>query len=180
MQGRSRAAALLLVLGIAACAGAPTSEPARGPQVSLPLHLAWFEGAQVHYVTTDVSDAAMARDLGVNHVALLANAASPAGSPPGTRTAVDLVYAFPGGEQINVFASAPAPAGPDNANRAYSPLWQVVVVRWAEGRGVRALTSEEAVLDAAEKGDVSITRTRIVVNCPVVRSADGRALRGVR
>ena len=73
-------------------------------------------------MTTDISDPDMARDMGVNHGPMLAAAAPPAGSPPGTRTAMNLVYMFPGAEQVNVFPSAPVPAGPDNSNRAYSPL----------------------------------------------------------
>jgi hypothetical protein len=47
-------------------------------------------------------------------------------------------------------------------------------------RPVRTLTSQEAVLEAAEEGEVELVPTRIVVNCPVVRSSDGTALKGVR
>ena len=42
------------------------------------------------------------------------------------------------------------------------------------------LNSEEAVLDAVDKGDVQLTQTSIIVNCPVIRSADGVGLRGLR
>ena len=131
-------------------------------------------------MTTDVSDADMAREMGVNHVPQLAAAAPPAGSPPGTRTAVDLVYVFPRGEQRSVFPSAPIPTGPGNTNKAYSPLWQLVIVQWVDGRTRRELTSEEAVLDAVERGDVALTRTGIIANCPIIRSTDGLALKGVR
>lgn len=144
------------------------------------LKRAWFDGRVVDYVTTDVSDAAMARELGVNFVPRLAAALPPAGSPPGTPSSVDLVYMFPGREQLNVFPSAATPAGAANADQDYSPLWNVVMVRRVEGRPVRTLTSQEAVLEAAEKGEVELVSTRIVVNCPVVRSSDGTALKGVR
>ena len=39
---------------------------------------------------------------------------------------------------------------------------------------------DKALLDAADKGELRLTRTRIVVNCPVLRSADGSALAGLR
>lgn len=146
----------------------------------MPMQRAWFEGRVVAYVTTDVSDAAMARELGVNFVPRLAAALPPPGAPPGTPSSVDLVYVFPGREQFNVFPSAAQPAGADNADRDDSPLWNVVMVRRVEGRPVRTLTSQEGILDAQEKGEITLVPTRIVVNCPVVRSGDGTALRGVR
>ena len=54
------------------------------------------------------------------------------------------------------------------------------MVDWQPGRPARPLRSEEEVLAAADKGDVRLTRTAIVINCPVVRSADGRGLTGLR
>jgi len=166
----------------AGCVGLAPSPPAAAParSVSLPVQQAWFEGRRVDYISTDVSDAAMASMMGINHVPQLAAAAAPAGSLPGTRNATDRVYKFSKDEQIAIFASAPLPAGADNTSRAYSPLWVVVMVDWVAGRTPRGLVSEEAVLAAEEKGDVKLTRTSIVINCPVVRSADGRGLRGVR
>ena len=176
---RGAVTACALAWLVVAC-GSPGRVSSTEFGVTLPLRMAWFEGRIVEYVTTDVSDADMARMMGVNHVPMLALAAAPAGSPPGTRTAVDRVYVFPGEEQINVFASAPVPAGPSNASPAYTPLWRAVMVRWAVGRRPRMLNSEEVVLDAVDKGDVQLTQTSIIVNCPVVRSADGAALRGLR
>jgi hypothetical protein len=179
---RNRTRSLMLAAAIisAGCA-APAVAPSAGARsVSVPLQQAWFEGRLVEYISTDASDEGMARMMGINHVPQLAAAAAPAGSPPGTRNAVDNVYKFSKDEQIAVFASAPQPAGADNASRAYTPLWAVVMVEWAAGQQPRALVSEEAVLAAAEKGEVRLTRTRIVINCPIVRSADGRALTGLR
>jgi hypothetical protein len=176
MPPRRTTLALLGTLVLCACAS-PLPDT---PSVTLPLQQAWFEGRRVGYISTDVSDAEMARVMGMNHVPQLAAAAAPAGSPPGTRGATERVYMFPGGEQINVFPSAPQPAGAANANRAYSPLWLVVLVHWQPGRTVQTLRSEEAVLAAAERGDLRLTRTAVVVNCPVVIDADGRRLPGLR
>lgn len=162
--------ALALALSAAACA-----VPLPG-EVSLPLRRAWVEGRQVDYVTTDISDATMARMEGVNHVPRLALALG----GPGRPSVTERVYKFVNGEQITVFQSAPQPVGGANADRSYSPLWRMVLVRWLRPAALRELRSEEEVLAAQERGDVSLELTDIVVNCPVVRSADGASLRGVR
>ena len=160
---------LALVLCLTACATGPA-------EVRLPLHRAWVDGRQVEYVTTDISDAAMARQEGVNHVPRLAQALG----GPGRPSVTERVYKFVNGEQITVFQSAPRPAGGVNADPNYSPLWRMVLVRWLRPAALRELRSEEEVLAAQERGDVSLEVTDIVVNCPVTRSADGQALRGVR
>lgn len=158
-----------MLLGLAGCASGPA-------EVRLPLRHAWVDGRQVDYVTTDISDATMARMEGVNHVPRLAQALGGPGRPAVT----ERVYKFVNGEQITVFQSAPRPAGGANADPNYSPLWRMVLVRWLRPAALRELRSEEEVLAAEERGDVSLEVTDIVVNCPVVRSAEGQALRGVR
>lgn len=142
----------------------------------LPLQRAWFEGRRVEYVTTDVSDAAMAAAMGVNHTPRLADAVG----APSRFGVLERVYKFAAGEQINVFPSAPTPAGPGNRDTAYSPLWRIVMVHWQRPANRRELRSEEQVLAAEQAGEVSLTVTDIVVNCPVVRDGAGRPLRGVR
>ena len=158
-----------MLLGLAGCASGPA-------EVRLPLRQAWVDGRQVDYVTTDISDATMARKEGVNHVPRLAQALGGPGRPAVT----ERVYKFVNGEQITVFQSAPRPVGGTNADASYSPLWRMVLVRWLRPVALRELRSEEEVLAAQERGDVSLEVTDIVVNCPVVRSAEGQALRGVR
>lgn len=145
---------------------------AEAPEVTLPLKEAWFEGQIVHYVSTDISDPGIARKQGINYVPALADTLKP-GMP------VERAYKFPGDEQATVLPSIPRPVGGANADATYSPLWVLVMVRWKPGATPRTLTSEEAVLAAAEKGEVELTRTRIVANWPVVR-AGGAALQGVR
>lgn len=167
-----RLAVGVLTLGLLACASAP--------QVSLPLRFAWFEGRQVGYVSTDASDAEVARALGVNHAPRLAATVPADNAPPGQRHALERVYHFTDGAQINVFPSVPTPLGPASTDRAYSPLWRMVEVAWQAGATRRLLTSEEAVLDAVERGHLSLRVTRVVVNCAVVSDADGSVLPGGR
>ena len=122
----------------------------------LPRLEAWVDGRRVEYVTTDISDAAMARQAGVHHVPRLAGAIG-----MGQASLTERVYKFSDGAQISVFASAPPDAN-------YSPLWRLVLVRWKPGRPARELRSEEAVLAAADAGEVELVVTGIVVNCPIV------------
>ena len=172
MHACRRLAAATLLLSLVACASAP--------QVSLPLRVAWFEGRLVGYVSTDASDAAVARELGVNHAPRLAATVPADPAAPGQRHALERVYHFTDGAQINVFPSVPQPVGPDSTDRAYSPLWRVVEVAWLPGFTRRALTSEEAVLDAVERGELSLRMTRVVVNCAVVADDNGALLPGAR
>ncbi|WP_077037940.1 hypothetical protein [Pelomonas sp. KK5] len=139
-------------------------------EITLPLKEAWYEGQMVHYVSTDVSDQNLARKQGLNYVPSLADALK-AGP-------VEKAYKFPGEEQGSVLPSIPRPLGAGNADTNYHPLWVLVMVRWKPGVAQHVLKSEEAVLAAEEKGEVELTRTKIVVNWPVVRVGDN-ALPGV-
>lgn len=154
----------LLLLAAAATADAA--------EITLPVKEAWFEGQVVHYVSTDISDAAIARKQGINYVPALAETLRP-GAP------VERAYKFPNEEQATVLPSIPRPVGGSNADPTYSPLWVLVMVRWKPGVAPHTLTSEEAVLAAEEKGEVELTRTKIVANWPVVRAA-GATLQGAR
>ena len=149
------------------CAQRP---PSPGPgSVQLPVLEGWFEGERVLYITTDVSHADVAAAKAANFAPRLAHAL-PGGAPqPGRRSSVDKVYAVTNFKQPSIFASAPKPVGPASADTAYSPLWQMVKVTWQPGRTPRELRAEEAVLDAAEKGEVVVEPTPVVINCPIVQ-----------
>jgi hypothetical protein len=159
---------------LSACAS-PVFDVGRTEAV-LPLSRAWVDGRVVEYITTDISDLPMAQMMGANHVPGLASAIN---MPQGS-SIVERVYKFPGEEQISVFQSAPNPVGAEDKDRSYSPLWRVVLVRWAGHASPRELKSEEELLAAEEKKEVFLELTRIVVNCPVIRGAKGQSLRGVR
>lgn len=166
---RNACIALLSGLLLGACA-AP-----RPGETALPLHHAWVDGRRVEYVTTDISDAAMAAEAGVHHVPRLAGAIG-----AGSASLTERVYKFADATQISVFASGPAALGAARPDPNYSPLWRLVLVRWKPGQPPRELRSEEAVLAAQASGEVELDVTGIVVNCPVTRGADGSGLRGLR
>lgn len=162
---------------LAGCAHAP-APPAPG-QVLLPVLQGWFDGEAVLYVTTDVSHADVAADKGANFAPRLADAL-PGGPPqPGRRSSVDKVYAVTNFKQPSVFASAPRPVGPASTDVSYSPLWQMVKVTWQPGRSPRELRAEEAVLDAAERGDVVLEHSPVIINCAIVHRPGQGSLPGV-
>lgn len=171
---RSTIIVATVVSMLSACAS-PLFDVGRSETV-LPLNKAWVDGRIVEYVTTDISDLAMARMMGANHVPGLAAVVKfPAGS-----SVVARVYKFPDQEQISIFQSAPNPIGAENQDRGYSPLWRVVLVKWAGQTVKRELKSEEELLAAEEKKEVTLQVTDVVVNCPVTRGANGQVLKGVR
>ena len=173
---RFGALALCACLLLSACA-TPVGPRATGI-AHVPLQRGWFEGQVVFYITTDVSDAAVAKDKGANFAPRLAHAL-PERSAPGRPTSVDKVYAFTNSVQDNVFASAPKPMGYLSSEAAYSPLWLMMTVTWKPGTTKRVLVSEEDVLDASEKGLVVLASSGVVVNCPIVHRGAMGGLPGV-
>ncbi len=142
----------------------------------LKLQQAWVDGKRVEYVSTDISDIRAAKQNGVNYVPRLADAIP----VDGRKSLVERVYKFPNGEQISIFPSAPTPAGGANTDTTYSPLWRLVMVSWLKPERVRELKSEEELLAAQDRGELSLRVTNIVANCPIIRSADGTRLAGAR
>jgi hypothetical protein len=66
------------------------------------------------------------------------------------------------GFQLPVASSAP-----DDEN--YSPLFAINYVEWNDGSNARVLKSVNEVLEAQNKGEISITKTNIVINSPGVQ-----------
>lgn len=148
--------------------------------IELPLVSGWFQGRMVHYVTTDVSDPDAAREMGANYVPRLANALPSQLRVPGQPSSLERIYSVRNFRQGSVLPSIPEPTGAGNTDRNYSPLWLVHKVHWLPGHVPRVLKSEEDVLAAADKGEVSIVQTNIVVNCPVIFSPQGGLLAGAK
>lgn len=178
---RGRWLALVLSAMTSACASLPPERSSH--RIEMPVLAGWFEGRVAWYITTDVSDATVAQEKGANHAPRLADSLPPAQTSarpmPGARNPVDKVYAFTNFKQGSVFASAPRPVGHHSIDKTYSPLWEMITVTWRTGVAPRTLTSEEQVLDAQEKDQVTLGHTRVVVNCPIVQMGDTERLFGV-
>lgn len=137
--------------------------------LTIPLTRGFVDGNEVFYISTEASD----RDL-AGHLTNLTGfrvAYSPAlANTPAS--ALANIYAFtngiagpgPLGFQPNVADSQPG-------DPEYSPLWNVIMVEWQITP--RELKSEGEILAALQAGEVTITRTELVVNCPFVEWEGG-------
>jgi hypothetical protein len=128
----------------------------------------WYKGKVAYYIQTEASDESLAKQQDVNYVSLLSNAIS--GGP------VDDIYHVTNFKQGNVIPSAPIPAGPGNTDPNYTPLWQLSTVTWNAGTTPHVLKSEQEVLSARDQGLVTIVKTNIVINCPVIYTPFGGLL----
>lgn len=165
----------LLIAMISACAQFKTPE-AVTPTISLPMLGGWYEGSKVYYLTTDISDKELAAEMGANYVPRLEDAIPEYPKPPTVKTVLERVYVFPDKDQPSILASAPQPVGPNSTDHQYSPIWLVYEVRWNNPANQKEITAEEPLLAAEEKGLLTITRTRKVVNCPIVMVENGNSL----
>lgn len=169
--GVAGALALFGAVSVIQAARADDSEGPRDPRyLLLPSIPGWFDGKIALYASTDTSDQGAATANKLNYAPSLANAANTG--------AVDDIYTVTNFSQSNVVPSAPQPAGPKNTNKAYSPLWQLSQVTWASGTTPHTLTSEKAILDAKAKGLVTIVKTNVVINCPIIYTPSGGTLPG--
>ncbi len=170
----TRCLAFTFLAGALLTAGAPAQDenlqgvpqtngvlPEKGT-ATLPLVFCWYKGEVLFYIRTDTSDQATAQQQGLNYVPQLANVLT--SSPPG----YDDIYTFTNSTQFNVVPSAPDPVGPKNTDQNYQPLWQVSTVTWNAGSTQRTLKSEDDILTAVKNGEVTVTKTNIVINCPII------------
>src|SRR5262249_60257795 len=86
------------------------------------------------------------------------------------------VNVAPGNDVVPLFAVTNGISGQHNVTgdtiapgqTAYPPLWAITKVTWKAGVTPRLLTSYAAIEKAARAGQVTLTKPRPVVNCPIV------------
>ena len=132
--------------------------------ITVPLHKGYYDGQSAYYIITEASERVhadvitQAQGWTVEYVPSLASV------PEDVRS---VTYMFTNGVrgsgvhgfQSEVFTSVP---GQDD----YSPLAGHIHVTWYEGVLPRILTSEQAILSAAEAGDLELTELDVVINMP--------------
>jgi hypothetical protein len=172
-------ASLGVILMLAACGGGPeraggsprptptqSSALAGSEEASFPVVTGWAHGERVDYLLQEISDPEVAdlmRDLtGFDLPVVEALAEVP-------NESLANLYLFmngiegpnPFGFQANVLDSVPGEPG-------YSPLWLHTFVTWADYAEPRELKSEEEILAAEQAGEVSLEKSDLVINCPVL------------
>lgn len=157
--------AAVLLLGACDLREAPAGMDAGGPVI--PSVAGYADGERILFIHTEASDRAVADTLTsmMRSPVLLVPALAQVPA-----SALANVYVFangvrprgergPFGYQPDVFDSPPESEG-------YRPLRAVSVATWAEPEQARVLRSASEVLDAEARGEITIERTRAVVNMP--------------
>jgi hypothetical protein len=86
------------------------------------------------------------------------------------------VKVAPGNAVVSLYAVTNGVGGQNNVTgdtiaigqTAYPPLWGIVKVTWKPGASKRLLTSFAAIRKAKTAGQLTLTKTSVVVNCPIV------------
>jgi hypothetical protein len=139
--------------------------------VTIPLTRGFADGNEVFYISTEASDEGLSSHLtnitGFRVVYTPALANTPA-------SALANIYAFSNGiEGEGPLGFQPNVADSQPGDPEYSPLWRMNMVEWQDGVTPRELTSEGEILAAQQSGEVAITVTEMVVNCPFVQWEGG-------
>jgi hypothetical protein len=85
-----------------------------------------------------------------------------------------LVKVAPGNEVLPIWTFTNGVRGQSNiadvvpGTTAYPPLWRVIEVTWKPGAERSLIRSFEALEQARKAGDVTLKRTTMIVNCPLV------------
>ena len=133
--------------------------------VVLPLFKALYDSKGVMFIITEVSDKTMRDHIG-NFTGSLVN------YEPNLTKSQDIgqLWIFkngvkgPGlmGFQTNVLNSIPG-------DPHYTPLWKVNIVEWKTTSTPTILGSDDIIANAVKKGQITVTPTNVVINCPVVQ-----------
>jgi len=139
--------------------------------ITIPMIDGYYNGEKVYFIHTEISDNDMAQMMStmINfptlHVSDLKNIPT---------DDLDKVYIFTNGIpgtgpygggpfffQIDIFDAVPGQEG-------YSQFRSPHLVTWSENSSPRLLTSVEDLLEAEANGEVSIEKTDLVVNAPMI------------
>jgi hypothetical protein len=133
--------------------------------VVIPLVKALYDSKGVLFIITEVSDKTMRDQIG-NFTG------SPVNYEPNLTKSQDIgeLWIFkngvkgPGlmGFQTNVLNSIPG-------DPHYTPLWKVNLVEWKTTSTPTILGSDDIIANAVKKGQITVTPTNVVINCPVVQ-----------
>ena len=142
---------------------------------TIPMHQGFYDGEDVYYIITDSSDPTHA-DIITEKQGWQVELAPLLKNTP--EEALSKVYLFTNGiegdgihgYQNQVFTSTPAQAD------VYSALTSHIHVMWNDGATSRVLTSETAVMDAAENNEITLTEINVVLNMPQIIWPEGQMM----
>ena len=139
--------------------------------ISIPLSKGYVNGNISYFISTDASEKQIVSSIAnttkfvVNYAPSLANT---------SESARQQGYVFINGVKGNGPDDSQIPVAsaiPNNAadNNGYSPLFQINYVKWNSDSHPRILKSVSEILEAQNKGELTIAKTNIVINSPFVQ-----------
>ena len=146
--------ALAAGFGAYAAGGGMPSMGMSGSIARPALH-GYYDGHKDTFVNTDVSDKTQAAQMHINYSAVLKKV------PMSATSEIYLVEGNAAARQIPVFGSEPGEA-------SYTPLWHEVMVTWKAGVTPVLLVKDDQIKSLAAKGELTMTHTHIILNCPIV------------
>ncbi len=149
---------IIVQAGATAGSGSSSSsmDSMMGPMSTAKL-AAWtgyYDGKKVLYIGTDTSGKADAMAHHINYSAALAKSLSSASE----------IYFITNG----AFASRGAVFGSAPGKDDYTPLWQEVMVTWKDPSTAVALGSDNQITALAKGGKLTLKKTGVVLNCPII------------
>jgi len=159
-KGKLTIKATGIVLNCPIVSVSKSSSPPAATTITVPVTYGYYDGHVNTMISTDISNKAQATAMKINYSAALLT--QPASKFPA-------LYRFSGptaADQPQVFGSEPGETD-------YSPLWQIITVTWKAGVTPALLTKDDAVKAAAAAGEVTLTPTPVVLNCPIVKVGEG-------
>jgi hypothetical protein len=115
----------------------------------------YYDGHKDTFLNTDVSDKTQAQQMHINYSPMLGKV------PMADTSEIYLVEGAAAHGQVPVFGSEPGEA-------SYTPLWHEVRVTWKSGTTPVLLVKDDQIKSLAAKGELTMTHTHIVLNCPIV------------
>lgn len=142
--------------------------------IDIPMMKGYQNGQEIFFIATDASDNQTAASI-TNQTGFKVNVSPALSETP--ESVLNQAYGFtngipgtgPFGFQLPVVAAKPGDQG-------FSPLWKLNLVEWNQNVTPKELKSTQEIIAAQQNGSLTIKKTDVVVNHPVVKW-DGGSLK---
>jgi len=135
--------------------------------ISIPVSKGYVDGNVSYFISTDASEKDVVSSVSnstkfeVNYAPSLANTSEPS-RQQGYVFINGIKGEGPSGFQLPVASAAPGDEG-------YSPLFEINYVKWNDESNARVLKTADEVTESQNNGELTITKSNIVINSPFVQ-----------
>ena len=148
--------------------GSGTTATGDNATVSIPISKGFVDGKVAYFIATDASDKQIVSsvsnttDFRVNYAPVLADT-NESTRQQGYVFVNGMKGEGPMGSQMSVASALPEDEG-------YSPLFEINYVKWNTNatKDMRVLKSVDEIMAAQEKGELTITKSNVVINSPAI------------